>query len=148
LPGRRVAADCRAQAVVACVAVDWVSDQVVSGLLASSTARTVNGTSAGRESSNGTNSTGTYTAVRVMGDTIRSVVIPKQTGTTAAFPTSGTVTRYMQATLTYTGQAPTTSTRREVITYDGTNVAKVVITKDGVTQNCTLPLPRGRLTCS
>jgi hypothetical protein len=108
-----VAADCRAQAVVACVAVDWVSDQVVSGLLASSTARTVNGTSAGR-----------------------------------AFPTSGTVTRYMQATLTYTGQAPTTSTRREVITYDGTNVDKVVINKDGVTQNCTLPLPRGRLTCS
>jgi hypothetical protein len=34
-----------------------------------------------------------------------------------------------------------------VITYDGTATAKVVITQDGTTQNCTLPLPRGRLTC-
>jgi hypothetical protein len=39
------------------------------------------------------------------------------------------------------------STRREVITYDGSSTAKVVITKDGVTQTCTQALPHGRLSC-
>ena len=40
------------------------------------------------------------------------------------------------------------TTRKETITYDGSATAKVVIVKDGVTQNCTLPLPHGALTCS
>jgi hypothetical protein len=34
-----------------------------------------------------------------------------------------------------------------VITYDGSATAKVVITLNGVTENCTLPLPHGRLAC-
>ena len=68
------------------------------------------------------------------------------TGTT--YPTAGTVIRAMQANLTYDGQAATTVTRREVVTYDGTATAKVVITENGTTRNCTRPLPRGPLTCS
>ena len=63
------------------------------------------------------------------------------------YPTAGTIIRAMSATVTITGQSPTTSTRREVITYDGTATAKVVITQDGTTQNCTLPLPLRPLTC-
>ncbi len=127
--------------------VEHSSDRTVSGLAAGSTQRTVNGTSAGRETTTGTNSTGSYTSVRVMGDTIRNVVIPVS-ATAVTYPTSGTVTRSMSVTLTYTGQAPTTSSRREVVTYNGTSTATVVITRDGVTQTCTLPLPHGRLTCS
>jgi hypothetical protein len=38
--------------------------------------------------------------------------------------------------------------REEDVTYDGSTTAKVVITKNGVTKNCTLPLPHGRLSCS
>ena len=53
----------------------------------------------------------------------------------------------MAATLTYDGKSPTSTSRREVITYNGTNTATVAITQDGTTKNCTLPLPRGRLTC-
>jgi hypothetical protein len=44
--------------------------------------------------------------------------------------------------------ATTTSHRREVITYDGSATAKMVITQDGTTKTCTLPLPFGRPTCS
>jgi len=53
----------------------------------------------------------------------------------------------MKVTLTYEGQTPVTSTRREVVTFNGSNTATVVITKDGQTRNCTLPLPRGRPVC-
>jgi hypothetical protein len=81
-----------------------------------------------------------------MGDTINNVVIPVQAGN-GAYPTSGTLIRSMQATLTYEGQTPVTSTRREVVTYNGTTTATVVITRDGVTQTCSLPLPHGRPVC-
>ena len=54
----------------------------------------------------------------------------------------------MQASVTYEGQAATTVTRREVVTYDGSATAKVVITENGTTRNCTRPLPRGPLACS
>jgi hypothetical protein len=54
----------------------------------------------------------------------------------------------MTAVVTLSGKTPSTSSRREVITYDGSATAKVVITHDGVTKNCTKPLPHGELTCS
>jgi hypothetical protein len=126
--------------------VQHASDRTVSGLAAGSTQRTVNGNSAGRETTTGTNDQGTFSALRIMGDTINNVVIPVQTGANT-YPTSGTVIRSMQATLTYEGQTPVTSMRREVITYNGTNTATVVITRDGVSQTCSLPLPHGRPTC-
>jgi hypothetical protein len=54
----------------------------------------------------------------------------------------------MQATVTKAGSSPSTTSRREVITFDGSATAKVVITHDGVTKNCTKPLPHGHLTCA
>lgn len=124
------------------------SERTVSGLAAGSTQRTVNSTSAGTESTAGTNSKGAFTAVRSMGDTTTAVVIP--VATTAAphpYPSSGTIIRSMSATVTYAGTAPVTSTRREVITYDGTASAKIVVVKDGVTHTCTVALPHGRPSC-
>ena len=53
----------------------------------------------------------------------------------------------MKVTLARDGSSPVSSTRREVITYDGSTTATVVITQDGTTQTCTLPLPRGRMSC-
>ena len=129
--------------------VQHASDRTVTGLAQGSTQRTVNGTSAGTENTTGSDSTGSFTVVRVVGDTVTSVVIPEQTaGDARPFPTSGTVVRSMRVTVTYAGQSPTTSTRREVITYNGSNTATVVITKDGTTKTCTIPLPHGRPTCS
>jgi hypothetical protein len=128
--------------------VDETSNQSVTGLAVGSTKRTVNGTSSGKESSTGTSSQGAFTSVRLVGDTTTGVVIPAQTSTTTqTYPTAGTVIRSMSATVTITGQAATASKRREVVTYDGSATAKVVITVDGTTQNCTLPLPHGKLAC-
>jgi hypothetical protein len=83
------------------------------------------------------------------GDTITGVVIPVGTAALShpPYPSAGTIIRSMTVTVTLSGQSPATSSRREVITYDGSATAKVVITADGTTQNCTLPLPFGRLSC-
>jgi hypothetical protein len=105
--------------------------------------------SAGSENTKGTSSQGAFTAQRTAGDTITGVVIPVGADALAhpPYPSAGTIIRSMKVTVTVSGQSPATSTRREVITYDGSATAKVVITHDGTTQNCTLPLPFGHLTC-
>lgn len=133
--------------LTATTTVNHASDRTVSGLASGSTQRTINGKSKGQESTSGTSSRGNFTAVRTAGDTTVGVVIPVADGK-PSYPTAGTVIRAMTATVTYAGQAATTATRREVVTYDGSTTAKVVITTNGTTQNCTRPLPRGRLTCS
>ena len=128
--------------------VQSASDRTVTGVAKGSTRRTVNGTSSGTENGAGSDSTGAYTFSRVAGDTVVNVVVPVPTSDTArVYPVSGTVTRSMKVTVTYSGKSPTTTTRREVVTYDGSSTAKVVVTRDGTTQTCTVPLPRGRPTC-
>lgn len=127
--------------------VKHTSDQTITGLAYNSTQRTVNGTSAGTESTTGKDTAGTFAVTRVIGDTTSGVITPVVSGK-PTYPTAGTVVRSMKATITYTGKSPTTSTRREVVTYDGSATAKLVITQDGTTKNCTLPLPHGRPTCS
>jgi len=127
--------------------VEHTSDRTVSGLAPGSTQRTVNGASKGSENSTGKTHDGTaFTASRVVGDTTTGLVIPLQDGH-PTFPTAGTVIREITATIAVDGKDPITKSRREVITYDGSSTAKVVITKDGATKNCTLPLPFGRLQC-
>ncbi|HEX4935739.1 MAG TPA: hypothetical protein VFV33_21315 [Gemmatimonadaceae bacterium] len=123
------------------------SDRTVTGLAAGSTKRTVNGTSRGEESTTGTSSKGNFTARRAAADTTRGLVIPIVDGG-KTYPTAGTVIRVMTASVTFANAAPVTASRREVITYDGTDVAKIVVTINGDTKNCTMQLPRGRLNCS
>jgi len=126
--------------------VDASSDFTVSGLATGSDQRKVDGKSAGTESTTGTRHGDAFTSMRSAGDTVSGIVIPIQDGR-PTFPTAGTIIRSMQATVTVDGQTPSTSSRREVIIYDGSATAQVVITHDGVTKNCTKPLPHGRLTC-
>jgi hypothetical protein len=128
--------------------IDEKSSQTVTGLAKGNAQRTINGASAGSETTNGKSADGAFTSKRVAGDTITNLVIPNpSSSTTPPYPTAGTVIRSISVTVTLAGQAATTHARREVVTYDGSATAKVVITQDGTTQNCTLPLPRGRLTC-
>ena len=122
------------------------SDLTVSGLASGSTQRTVDAKAGGTETTTGTKDGVAFTATRIAGDTTTGLVIPIQDGR-PTFPTAGTVIRAMQATVTKDGEAPSTSSRREVVTFDGSSTAKVVITQDGVTKNCTKPLPHGRLSC-
>jgi hypothetical protein len=53
-----------------------------------------------------------------------------------------------QVWATYEGQFPTTTSRREVVTFDGSGTAAVEVTENGVNRSCTLALPHGQLTCS
>lgn len=127
--------------------VNHTSDRTVTGLSSGSTARTINGTSAGSENTTGTNSTGAFTSVRISGDTVKALVVPVQDGK-PTYPTSGSVTRHIKVTVTPAGKAAEVSDRREVITYNGTATATLVITENGTTKNCTVALPRGKPSCS
>lgn len=122
------------------------SSRIVIGLARTSTQRTINGKSAGRESTEGTSTNGAFTSLRVMGDTTTGVVIPV-VASGYSYPTAGTVIRAMSVTVTYASGSPVSSSRREVITYDGSATAKISITRDGATKACTLALPRGRPVC-
>jgi len=123
------------------------SSRTVSGLAAGSTQRTVDSRSMASEQSSGKTDDGTsFTASRTVGDTVTGLVVPLQDGR-PTFPTAGTIIREMTAMITPSGKSPATASRREVITFDGSTTAKVVITKNGTTKNCTMPLPFGRLDC-
>jgi hypothetical protein len=122
------------------------SERTITGLAIGSTQRIVNGTSRGEESTTGTNADGPFTATRLVGDTTSGLTIPV-VSSKPTYPTAGTVIRSMKATVTIQGQSPTTKSRREVITYDGSATATIVITQDGTTKTCSLPLPRGMPTC-
>lgn len=122
------------------------SDHTVTGLAEGSTELTVNGESAGVETTTGTDDVGDFTAERKIGDTVEDLVVPVRQG--RRFPTSGTIVRTVEVTITYTGQAPKTTTRRETVTFTGSNSATVEITQAGSTWTCSLVLPRGPLSCS
>ena len=124
------------------------STRTTTGLAKGSTARTSNGTSGGTENTTGKSSRGNFTAVRIVGDTTKGVVVPVSSATVSVtYPTAGSVVREMKSTVTYAGVAPATVTRREVMTYNGSATATVVITENGVAKTCTRALPFGRLVC-
>ena len=124
------------------------SSRSVSGLAVGSAQRTVNGVARGEESTSGKTDSGVvFTATRLVGDTTTALVIPVVSGK-PTYPTAGKVVRQMKATITLAGGAPTTKERREVITYDGSATATLVIMTDGTTKTCKLPLPRGIPSCS
>ena len=138
-----------AKIVSATTTIASTSNRTVSGLASGSTQRTVNGTANGTENTTGSTTRGDFTASRITADTTTGLVIPIPSAMTGpTYPKAGTVIRVMQATLSYAGSSPTSISRREVVTYDGSATAKVVITQNDSTKNCTKPLPRGPLSCS
>ena len=147
-PGGRLLGD-TSTVLTATTTIDGASARTVSGLAQGSTQRTVEGASAGSETTTGTSTRGNFTASRTVGDTTTGLVVPVSADPTQrSYPTAGTTIRSIVATLQYDGESPVTLTRREVVTYDGTDAAKVEITENGSTRNCTKPLPRGPLSCS
>lgn len=125
--------------------VNHKSTRTITGLASTSTRRTVDGTSVGTEKTTGTTDAGAFEAVRTVNDTTSGIIIPLVDGR-PTYPSAGRVSRNMTATITVAG-ATTSHARSEVVTYDGTATATVVITQDGTSKSCALPLPRGRLVC-
>ncbi len=126
-------------------AISHKSDRVVTGLAAGSTQRTAAGSAVGTETTTGTTDAGAFSAIRTVNDTASGIVIPIANGR-PTYPTAGRVSRHMGSAITIAG-ATTTHTRSEVVTYDGSATATVVITQDGAAKTCTMALPRGRLVC-
>lgn len=135
-----------ARILSATITVSNASDRTVSGLAQASTQRTVNATSGGEERTVGTSTRGDFSVVRTIADTTTGLVIPVR-GEGRVHPAAGTVVRRMTATIEVEGLPARTISRREQVTYDGSATARVRITENGVTRNCTRPLPRGPLTC-
>ena len=136
-----------ATVVSATTTIDNKSDRTVAGLAAGSTSRTVNGTSQGSETTKGTSTKGDFTATRTAYDTTSGIVIAVPSSTSGpTYPTAGSVIRSMSVTLTFGSQTVSVS-RREKVTYDGSATAKIEITENGTTKNCTKPLPFGPMTC-
>jgi len=128
--------------------INHSSNRTVTGLSSAAAQRTVNGAARGEESTTGKTDSGVvFTATRLLGDTTTGLVIPIVSGR-PTYPTAGKVVRQMKATVTLAGGSPTTRERREVITYDGSETATLVITTDGTTKTCKLSLPRGVPSCS
>lgn len=125
--------------------INHKSDRVVTGLVVGSTQRTVNGSAVGTETTTGTTDAGAFTAIRTVNDTTAGIIVPIANGR-PTYPTAGRVSRNMGSAITIAG-ATTTHTRSEVVTYDGSATATVVITQDGTAKSCTMALPRGRLVC-
>ncbi len=126
--------------------VRHVSDRLVTGLHKGSTQRTVDGTSHGLETVNGAVRAGMFSAEREVADTTRGVIIPvRDEGRT--YPIAGTIVRNMRVTVTMADGTSETATWQEVLTYDGSDTATLVITRNGETKTCTVPLPHGRPVC-
>ncbi len=126
--------------------VRHVSDRTITGLQAGSTQRTINGSSNGTETVNGFNAEGAFTANRTVSDLTEGLVIPVRTDG-RSYPTAGKVTRSMTVAVTVAGGETETATWKEVLTYDGTATASLVITRNGTTRTCAVPLPAGRPVC-
>lgn len=126
--------------------VQHVSDRLITGLQQGSTQRTVDGTSAGTETVSGTVTDGAFTAERIVADTTRGVVIPVRADG-RSYPIAGTLIRRMRATVTIAGVTSESADWREQLTYDGTATATLVITRNGESKTCAVPLPMGRPVC-
>ena len=125
--------------------VAHMSDRTVTGLAAGSTQRTVDGGSKGTEETTGKTEDGvSFTSSRLVADTVKGLLIPLQEGR-PTFPTAGTITRIMQATMTLSGKAPVTRSRMEVVTFNSNGTATIVITKNGTTKHCTLSMAAGMM---
>lgn len=126
--------------------VRHVSDRLITGLQKGSTQRTVDGTSSGVETVNGVVAAGAFSAERIVADTTRGVIVPV-TDAGRSYPIAGTVIRSMQVSVSVADGETETASWREVLTYDGSNTATLVITRNGVTKTCSVPLPMGRPVC-
>jgi hypothetical protein len=126
--------------------VSHSSNRTVEGLAPGKTERKIDGVASAHEDIAGTRDDVKFTATRVVYDTTTNLVIPIVDGR-PTIAKSGTVIRNMTVSITPEGGTATTKSRREEITFDGTNVVSVKITVDGTTKNCSVTLPIKKLVC-
>jgi hypothetical protein len=126
--------------------IDHASDRTVGGLAPGSTSRRIDGTAHASETTTGVRDDVPFVAVRLASDTTSGLIIPIVDGH-PTIPSAGVVIRTMSVTITPELGTPKTRSRREQITFDGTNVIQIMITTNGETKNCTITLPSRKLVC-
>jgi len=77
------------------------------------------------------------------------LVLPAAADGSSTWPRSGQVTLNQTIVTTRNGGSPITDTVREVMTFDGTSIVTVAITRNGVTTICKFDLtgPSGNAAC-
>lgn len=128
------------------ILVDRTSSLTVSGLGRGAATHTLNGTESGTTTGSITTSKGTVTVSETFQAATKDVVVRAEGR--SAWPLSGTTTRTATTTTTAAGAATRTSTSSEQVTYTGTSIANVVITRNGVTRTCKRDLVAHTLSCS
>jgi hypothetical protein len=130
------------------VTVARSSDLTLSGLGRGTTTHTLNGVETGKSSGTLTTPRGSIDVTETSTSQTENVVVPAP-ATAGSFPLSGSTTRSGTTTATRTGTAEShTSTWSERVTYTGTSVANVTITRDGRTRTCTRDLAARTSTCN
>ena len=125
--------------------VDRSSSLTVSGLRRGATTHTLNGSESGTTTRTFTMQDVTATATESFTAATKDVVVPVPQSR-GSWPLSGTATR--SSTLTVTrGTTTRTMTWSEQVTFTGTSVVNVTITRDGVTRTCTRDLATRTSTC-
>jgi hypothetical protein len=129
------------------VHVDRKSDMTVSGLGPSSTQHTLNGSERGKTEAMRTSDRGSWMVTTNFASSTKDVVIhvPRAEGT---WPLSGTIVveASVKATSASTSGSRSRSYREEV-TFNGTNIVPVKITRGDVTKECTRNLETHKTTC-
>ena len=115
---------------------------IVTGLAGAETSRTLNGTETGTVNISGTGFT-TNTSIT---DTTTNLVVPVPRTGKDTPPLSGSRTHSTSSTTTR-GSVTHTDTMTRTETFDGTNIVQVVLTINGVTQNCTNDISNHSTTC-
>jgi hypothetical protein len=130
------------------LAVVRSSDQTVSGLGRSATTHTINGLETGKTSGTLSTERGAVTMSEETSSKTDNVVVPVP-AERGSWPLSGSTTRSgtTSATRAATNESRSSSWS-EKITFTGTSVVNVEITRDGKTKTCTRDLALRTSTCS
>jgi hypothetical protein len=127
------------------LAVDRSSSLTVSGLGRDATTHTLNGSESGTTTHAFTTKDGNATATETFTAATKDVVVPVPK-TRGSWPLSGTTTRASTLAITR-GTMTRSMTMSEQVTFTGTSVVNVTLTRDGVTRTCTRDLATHMGTC-
>lgn len=125
--------------------VDRSSSLTVSGLGRAATTHTLNGSETGTSTGEFSTKDGSATVTETFTSAATNVVVPVPHAP-GSWPLSGSTTRTATLTLTR-GTATRSTTVSEQVTFTGTSVVNVTITRDGVTRTCTRDLATRTGTC-
>lgn len=130
------------------VTVARSSDLTVSGLGRTATSHTMNGVETSSTTATFATDRGSVSVTETSKSLTENVVVPVP-ATKGSYPLSGTTTRSGTTTVTRAGTSDAhSSTWSERITWTGSSVVNVTITRDGRTHSCTRDLAARTSTCS